>query len=132
MTPLNFLPTPTAPKQASTDGLSDKQLKKIEATAEDFEAVFITEMLKPMFDMVEVDPVFGGGKGEEVFRDFQLNEYGKMISKQGGIGLAEQVKSQLIQMQLVANGQDAVKTYKYAPQTTKPAVSSLSTTDVNA
>jgi flagellar protein FlgJ len=116
-------------QQAAT--LSDKEMKKIEATAQDFEAVFITEMLKPMFEMMEVDPFFGGGKGEEVFRDFQLNEYGKMISKQGGIGLAEDVKAQLIHAQLVANGQDAVKNYKYAPQTDTPPVSSLSTTDMS-
>ena len=132
MTPVNSLPTPIASPQASAKGLSDKQIKKIEMTAEDFEAVFITEMLKPMFEMIEVDPDFGGGKGEEVFRDFQLNEYGKMIAKQGGIGLAEQVKSQLIHMQLVANGQDAVKNYTYTPHTDKKAVSSISTTDLSA
>ena len=122
-------PLTSAPPQAPK--LSDKEMKKIETTAADFEAVFITEMLKPMFEMVEVDPFFGGGKGEEVFRDFQLNEYGKMISAQGGIGLAEQVKTQLIHAQLVANGQDAAKNYKHTPQTKTPAVSSLSTTDMN-
>lgn len=116
----------------SASSLSTKEMKKIETTAQDFEAVFITEMLKPMFEMIDVDPVFGGGKGEEVFRDFQLNEYGKMISAQGGISLAEQVKAQLIHAQLVAKGQDMADHYKYTPQKKTSDVSSLTTTDISA
>ena len=42
-------------------------------------------MLKPVFDSVEVDPLFGGGKGEEVFRGLLEQEYAKIIAKQGGI-----------------------------------------------
>ena len=117
----------TAPK-----GLSDQELKKIDASAIDFEAVFITEMLKPMFEMVEVDDVFGGGKGEEVFRNFQLNEYGKMISKQGGIGLADTVRAQLIQLQLSSKGLNAADSYKYTlPQKDTNAVLSNTKTGLN-
>lgn len=74
-------------------------MKRIEETAQDFEATFISEMLKPMFEMVEVDDTFGGGKGEEVFRDFTIQEYGKLIARQGGIGLSDQIKAQMIKMQ---------------------------------
>lgn len=84
---------------ALKDAVSSGDKKRIDAAAEDFEAVFITEMLKPMFSLVEVDDTFGGGKGEEVFRDFMVNEYGKMIAKQGGIGLSSQIKNELIKMQ---------------------------------
>jgi Rod binding domain-containing protein len=84
---------------ALKDAVSSGDKKRIDAAAEDFEAVFITEMLKPMFSLVEVDDTFGGGKGEEVFRDFMVNEYGKMIAKQGGIGLSAQIKNELIKMQ---------------------------------
>lgn len=73
--------------------------KRIDEAAEDFEAVFISEMLKPMFEMTEVDDTFGGGKGEEVFRGLMVNEYGKMIAKQGGIGLSAHIKAELIKMQ---------------------------------
>lgn len=76
-----------------------KNLQKVEAAAQDFEAVFLTEMLKPMFAMVEVDPVFGGGKGEEIFRDFTVNEYAKQLAAKGGIGIAAQVKDELIRLQ---------------------------------
>jgi peptidoglycan hydrolase FlgJ len=124
--------TQVAPLPPQTNGLSKQELQKIDKTSEDFEAVFITEMLKPMFEALEVDPVFGGGKGEEVFRDLQLNEYGKMISKQGGIGLADNVRAQLIHLQLVSKGQDAVQNYRHTPQNEKTPVSSISELDVNA
>ncbi len=81
-----------------------KRMAKIEATAQDFEAVFITEMLKPMMNMVEVDSQFGGGRGEEVFRDFTINEYGKKLASQGGIGIAKHVKDQLIRLQEAGSG----------------------------
>ena len=72
---------------------------KINKTAEEFEAVFITQMMKPMFDMVKVNSEFGGGKGEEVFRDFTIEEYGKRLSSKGGIGIANHVREQLIYAQ---------------------------------
>jgi Rod binding domain-containing protein len=76
-----------------------KDMKRIEEAAQDFEATFISEMLKPMFEMVEVNDTFGGGKGEEVFRDFTIQEYGKLIARQGGIGISDQIKAQMIKMQ---------------------------------
>ena len=84
---------------ALDDAVKAKDMKRAEAAAEDFEAVFISEMMKPMFQMVEVNDTFGGGKGEEIFRDMMVQEYGKMIAKQGGIGLAAQIKADLIRIQ---------------------------------
>ncbi|PZP55502.1 MAG: flagellar biosynthesis protein FlgJ [Micavibrio aeruginosavorus] len=83
----------------SASSISDKDMKKIDKTAQDFEAVFVTEMLRPMWNMMKVSEDFGGGKGEEVFRDFTLNEYGKQIASQGGFGIATHVKEQLIRLQ---------------------------------
>ncbi len=67
--------------------------------AQDFEAVYISEMLKPMIETVEVDENFGGGKGEEVFRGMLVQELGKSIAKQGGLGLAEHVRAELMRIQ---------------------------------
>ena len=87
----------------STDALKkaakDKDLQKIEDTARDFEAVFISEMMKPMFEGISTEAPFGGGKGEEVFRSMLLQEYGKIMSQTGSIGVAGSVKEQMIQMQ---------------------------------
>ena len=82
-----------------------KELEKIEHAAQDFEAVFIAEMLKPMFEGISTEPPFGGGKGEEVFRSMMLQEYGKIVAQTGGVGLADHVKEQMIEIQNQANGQ---------------------------
>ena len=76
-----------------------KNYAAIEEAAEEFEAVFITEMLKPMFENVKPDPTFGGGKGEEVFQGFMIDEYGKAMARNGGIGIAEHVKAELLRIQ---------------------------------
>ncbi len=85
------------PKSMVTSG--KMSMEKIDATAKDFEAMFMTEMLRPMFEGIEVDPTFGGGKTEEVFRDFMLDEYGKQLASTGTFGIADLVKKQLIEMQ---------------------------------
>jgi flagellar protein FlgJ len=72
-----------------------------EASA-DFEAMFITQMLKPLFETLEVNPMFGGGKGEEVFQGFLIEEYGKSLSKAGGLGIADHVKQEMIKIQEAA------------------------------
>jgi flagellar protein FlgJ len=77
----------------------DANMKKIEETAQDFEAMFVAEMLRPMFDGIEVNAMFGGGKTEEIFSDFLRDEYAKMMAATGQLGIAEQVKQQLIEMQ---------------------------------
>ena len=79
--------------------LAPKTLRQIDEAAQDFEATFLSEMLKPMFEGVEVDEIFGGGRGEEVFRDLMIQEYGKTMAQSGGIGLAKHVREELIRQQ---------------------------------
>lgn len=82
---------------------NDKDEARIDAAAKDFEAMFMTEMMKPMFESIKPDPRFGGGKGEEVFRGFMLQEYGKLVAETGQIGIADAVKQELIRMQELAD-----------------------------
>jgi len=74
-------------------------MQQIEEAAQEFEAVFAAEMLKPMFAQIKSDPMFGGGKGEEVFQDMMVQEYGKMIAERGGIGLKDQIMAEMIRIQ---------------------------------
>jgi Rod binding domain-containing protein len=83
----------------NANNLAVKSEDNFDAASKEFEAMFITQMLKPMFESLEANPVFGGGKGEEVFKGFLLEEYGKSLSKAGGIGLADNVKQEMIRMQ---------------------------------
>lgn len=78
--------------------------KKIIAAAKDFEASFVTEMLKPMFDGIKADDQFGGGKGEEIFNGMMIDQYGKMVADRGGIGIAEIVKGELLRLQETNHG----------------------------
>ena len=81
-----------------------KRLHQLEDASEDFEAVFLAEMMKPMFETVDVDPFFGGGKGEEIFRSFLVQEYGKILAGTGTVGISQEVKKTLIGLQGQANG----------------------------
>jgi len=84
---------------------STQEIEKIEEAAREFEAVFVAEMMKPMFEGIETEAPFGGGKGEEVFRGMLLQEYGKIVSQTGSIGIADQVKEAMIRMQSALNGE---------------------------
>lgn len=80
-------------------GIDPKVMKRIDAAAQEFESVFLGEMIKPMFENREVDDLFGGGKGEEMFQDILVQEYGKKMSAAGGIGIASFVRDELIRQQ---------------------------------
>ncbi len=83
-----------------------KNYAKIEQAAQDFEAVFLAEMMKPMFKEInKPDPLFGGGHGEQVFNDMMVQEYGKIMAEQGGVGLADYVKAELIKLQELQEAQ---------------------------
>lgn len=75
------------------------EMARIEETARDFEAMFITEMLRPMFEGIKTNEMFGGGKGEEIFSGMLLDEYGKNMASAGTLGIADQVREQLIALQ---------------------------------
>lgn len=102
-TTLALLQATQADSGKSVDTLkSAKDLKKIEESAKEFEAIFLSEMVKPMFEGLETEGMFGGGKGEEVFRGILIQEYGKMLSETGRIGIADSVKEELIRIQAAA------------------------------
>ncbi len=72
---------------------------KIDEAAQEFEAVFVSAMLQPMFEGIKPDDTFGGGKGEEMFQSLMLSEYGKIVAKTGQLGIADHVKAEMIRMQ---------------------------------
>lgn len=74
---------------------------RIDEVAKDFEAVFLTQMLEHMFEGIESDPLTGGGEAENVYRSLMLDQYGRSISRAGGIGVANQVKQELLRLQEV-------------------------------
>lgn len=73
--------------------------KKIDKALQDYEGVFLGQMLSHMTETVDVDPAFGGGQGEKTMRSLLINEYGRMMAANGGVGLAAAMKKQLIAAQ---------------------------------
>jgi len=75
--------------------------KHIDAVATDFEAVFLSQMMGHMFEGDSTESYFGGGSTGEIYKSYLLNEYGKSMAKAGGIGIATQVKQELLNLQEV-------------------------------
>jgi Rod binding domain-containing protein len=77
-------------------GMNIDQIKK---TAEEFEAFYLAQALEPMFAGVEPAEPFSGGPGEDMWRSMQVQEYGKALAKNGGVGLADSVVREMLRMQ---------------------------------
>jgi Rod binding domain-containing protein len=75
---------------------NESELKEV---AKEFEAMFLSQLVKPMFEGIETDEMFGGGPGEDMFKGLLVEEYGKAISRAGGVGIAEQVQNELLRLQ---------------------------------
>lgn len=95
-----------ATAKAAKNAEGTKSDDKFDTAARDFEAMFLTELIKPMMETIKVDDEFGGGKGEDVFRGFMVQEYGKKMANAGGIGLASSIKAALIKAQSGQNVPD--------------------------
>lgn len=67
----------------------------------EFEAMFLSQMLAPMFEGISSDGPFGGGFAEESYRGMLIEEYGKMLSQDGGVGIAEAIQRELLHLQEV-------------------------------
>ncbi len=90
-------PGPHAIGQAA--GSRSADLEKAHRTAEEFEALFLAQMLAPIFEQLGTDPLFGGGPGEEVYRSMMVQEYGKAIARSGGVGIADAVQREILRLQ---------------------------------
>lgn len=66
---------------------------------QEFEALFLSEMLAPVFESIDSDGMFGGGQGEEIYRSLMVQEYGKAIAQGGGVGIADMVQREILKMQ---------------------------------
>jgi Rod binding domain-containing protein len=67
--------------------------------AQEFEAVFLAEMLRPMVAEMTPEAPFGGGMAEDIWRSMQADEYGKAIVRAGGIGVSDAVAREILSLQ---------------------------------
>ena len=74
--------------------------QKLHKAAEDFAAVALNELLKPMFDTVDnTKSMFSGGEAEQQFKPMMIAEVAKQIARSGGLGITEPVYQQMLRMQ---------------------------------
>ena len=86
--------TPTV--QTTTADLTRSKAKD---AAQNFESQFLSQMLGQMFQGIETDGPFGGGHGEEMFRSLLTDSMAREMTKAGGIGLADTVQREILQLQ---------------------------------
>jgi len=86
---------PERPQRAQTPD-------QIRATAEEFEAVFLAQMMEQMMGE-STESSFGGGPGEGAFKGMLNEEYAKVMAKAGGIGLADNLAREMLAMQEAQN-----------------------------
>lgn len=111
MTISNTLPDIAEASFARTQGASQRQRDSLKAAAssgdrtevrqaaEKFESQFLSQMLGHMFSGIKTDGMFGGGQAESTWRDFYVEEVSNVIAKRGGIGVANIIERQLLQLQ---------------------------------
>jgi len=98
----------TAKYSGQTEAKLPKNINEIREAAVEFEAMFLSEMMNHMFSGVEVDPIFGGGNGEQMYRGMMIQEYGKNIARApNGIGLADHIQKAMIDIQQKLQGEHA-------------------------
>lgn len=83
----------------ASPGAKSANLKIIKATAQEFEAVFLSQMFSHMFAGLKSSGMFGGGSSEETYRAMMYQELGTTLSKAGGIGIADSVMRHMLKQQ---------------------------------
>jgi len=101
---MNFDSTIDLTRQAATAAQQPKPKKtadpaKAKAAAQKFEAFFISQFIQSMFSGIRTDGMFGGGQGENAFRSLLFQEYGKIVAKAGGVGIADAVQKTILKAQ---------------------------------
>ncbi len=83
------------------------QQDEIRRVAKEFEAIFIGQMLAPMFAGLKTDGLGGYGAGEEMFRPMLIERYAEALSRSGGVGIADNIVAELTRLQTTGAGDGA-------------------------
>ena len=91
---------PIALKHSHGKGLTkgadrSDEADKLWKAAQDFEAVFMFQVLKQMRNTIHTEGFLHGGAGEEIFTGLMDEELSKHMAGRGGTGITEMMFSQL-------------------------------------
>lgn len=95
---LNMAAISPLKNDGTAHGTGSPNAAKIRESAEEFEAVFLSQMLTTMTQ--ELGGAGGvAGEGGDVYRDMFTQEVAKMISRSGGIGIADSILQEMLKIQ---------------------------------
>jgi Rod binding domain-containing protein len=84
--------TATAPAPAGRNRAAYK-------AAQEFEAVFLSQMVEQMNIGLKSGGPFGGGFAEETYRSLMYQEVGRQMAQSGGVGIADAVYQEILKLQ---------------------------------
>jgi len=104
--PNRELPDTARPRESSgspaarTAGLARGQSQvdkssKLYKVSQEFEAIFIKQMLNVMRKSVSKTGLMDGGMAEEIFEDMLYDEYAQKMAESGSFGIADMIYRQL-------------------------------------
>lgn len=93
---LNSLPPRASVPDAAKSGDAKTRAR---ASAEEFEAMYLSTMFKQMFAGLETNGPFFGGSAEQTWREMLVDQYGGMTAKAGGVGIADAVYREMLKIQ---------------------------------
>jgi Rod binding domain-containing protein len=92
-------PVPARREELANRAAHASTREQAKVVANEFERMFLSEMLKPMFQGLKTEAPFGGGASEEMFRPMLIDQYAAQLSKAGGIGVADAIMGEILRMQ---------------------------------
>jgi flagellar protein FlgJ len=75
-------------------GAQTAELKKLREASQDFEAIFVKQMLDAMRKTIPKGGLINGGMAEDIFEDMLYDERSKVIAKTGSFGVADMIYNQ--------------------------------------
>ncbi|MBA7562932.1 hypothetical protein ES708_04585 [subsurface metagenome] len=92
--PNNDLPRIGATGAPKKNGTIDKT-SKLYKVSQEFEAIFIKQMLNVMRKSVAKTGLLDGGMAEEFFEDMLYDEYAEKMAESGSFGISDMIYRQL-------------------------------------
>jgi peptidoglycan hydrolase FlgJ len=99
MDPITAKPAAAPPSAALPAAPAIDRNSPTYKAAQDFEAVFLGQMVDQMYTGLDAKGPFGGGFAEQTYRSLFTQEIGRQMSAGGGVGLAEAVYAEMVKLQ---------------------------------
>jgi len=97
---MDAMPLPASAEIAMQRVQHARQLDgRMQKSAKEFEAMFMSQMISHMFEGMDTDPMFGGGHGEKMFRSLLTQEYGRLMAEGKDTPVSHQIRTMMLKIQ---------------------------------